>query len=114
MRIAVPTMDGKTISEHFGRCRAFMIFEAEGRTIQGCKARPNAKGGSHDHQAFAELLSDCQAVIVKGMGPGSLKALTGAGLEVYRANPSATPEEAIFRFLSGYLKPMEEEGGEEQ
>lgn len=119
MKIALPTMDGKTISEHFGRCKAFMVFEVEGNAIAGCKARPNTQGGGephdcgshghgHDHGAFARLLSDCQAVIVKGMGPGALKAISEAGLKVYRANPSATPEEAVFRFLSGRLEPLTE------
>lgn len=119
MKIALPTMDGKTISEHFGRCKAFMIFEVEGGTIVDRKARPNAQGGGeshdcgaeghgHDHGAFARLLSDCQAVIVKGMGPGAMKAISEAGLKVYRANPSATPEEAVFRLIRGGLETMSE------
>ncbi|MBP1628779.1 MAG: Dinitrogenase iron-molybdenum cofactor biosynthesis protein [Holophagaceae bacterium] len=119
MKIALPTMDGKTISDHFGRCRAFLVFELEGSAILGREERPNAQGGGephdcgqhghgHDHGAFARLLSDCQAVIVKNMGPGAARAIEGAGLKIYRANPSATPEEAVFRLMGGGLEPLGE------
>jgi len=117
MKIALPTMDGKTISEHFGRCKAFLVFSIEGSTITGQELRDNAQGGGeahdcatsghgHDHGAFARLLSDCQAVIVLGMGPGAAKAIEGAGLRIYQANASALPEEAVFRLLSGGLKQL--------
>jgi len=33
MKIAVPTDDGKTISQHFGRARSFAIFEVENGEI---------------------------------------------------------------------------------
>jgi len=116
MKIAVPTMDGTTISEHFGRCKAFMIFEIEGGSILGCKARPNADGAEshtcgdqgHVHSDLSAVLSDCEAVIVKGIGPGAFKAMVKGGRKVYRANTSATPEEAVFRVLGGSLEPLNE------
>ena len=117
MKIALPTLDGKTISDHFGRCKAFLVFSVEGSMISGHELRENAQGGGeahdcaetghgHDHGAFARLLSDCQAVIVRGMGAGAAKAMGGAGLKIYQANASATPEEAVFRLLSGGLKQL--------
>nr|WP_320132643.1 NifB/NifX family molybdenum-iron cluster-binding protein [uncultured Holophaga sp.] len=119
MKIALPTMDGQTISEHFGRCKAFLVYEIEGGLIRGSETRTNAQGGEdapecgtsghgHNHGAFAELLSDCEAVIVKGMGGGAVKAIARAGLRIYRANASATPEEAIFRMLQGRLEVVSE------
>ncbi|WP_005038228.1 NifB/NifX family molybdenum-iron cluster-binding protein [Holophaga foetida] len=119
MKIALPTMDGKTISDHFGRCKTFLVFETEGNAIIGREERTNAQGGGephdcgqhghgHDHGAFARLLSDCQAVIIKGIGPGAVRAIAGAGLKIYMANPSASPEEAVFRLLGGSLEVVNE------
>lgn len=115
MKIGMPTMDGQTISEHFGRCKAFLVFEVDKGVIVDRQERVNAQGGGephdcggrgHDHGAFVTLLSDCEAVIVRGMGPGASRAMQRAGKRVYQANASATPEEAVFRLLSGGLAPL--------
>ena len=43
MRIAIPTNDGASISEHFGRSAAFLIFEIENGQIKRRDSRPTAR-----------------------------------------------------------------------
>ena len=47
MRIVVPTNDGTSISEHFGRSAAFLIFEAENGQIKSREMKTN--GAQHSH-----------------------------------------------------------------
>ena len=47
MRIAVPTNDGISISEHFGRSAAFLIFETENGKIKTHRLKEQRR------QAFA-------------------------------------------------------------
>jgi len=52
MKIAVPTNDGVTLSEHFGRSNAFLIFELENGQITSRSKRSNRAchaGTDHDH-----------------------------------------------------------------
>ena len=136
MKIAVPTMDGTSISAHFGRSKGFLVFEFEGGAIRSRELRDNAQhkgheqdhachghghdrhaihdpqqGGGHhhqhDHRGFATLLADCQAVIVRGMGAGAAQAMRAAGIRVCLIQEDCTPEEAVSAFASGRLMPQE-------
>ena len=127
MKIAVPTMDGKSISAHFGRSPAFLVFDMDGLTIKAQELRENAhlrhgQGGPHgstlpgehghgeghghllDHGGFVRLLGDCQAVISRGMGPGAAQALGSAGIRVWLTDATCSAEEAATRFASGQLQ----------
>ena len=42
MKIAIPTNDGINISAHFGRCREFLIFEAQNGQVKLIETRINA------------------------------------------------------------------------
>lgn len=129
MKIAVPTLDESRISPHFGRSRAFLVFDTEGRQIRSREVRPNVHGhqahaghghgegqaqgeghghGHHDHNGFIALLHDCAVVISAGMGPGALQALQGAGMKVLLVRPPALAEEAVQRFLEGGLVENED------
>ena len=128
MKIAVPTLDESGISSHFGRSRAFLIFDTEGGEIRSREVRPNIHGhqahaghghgegqgpgeghGHHDHNGFITLLHDCAVVISGGMGPGALHALQGAGLKVCLVSQPLMAEEAVSLFLLGQL-PLSEDG----
>ncbi len=47
MRIAVPTNDGKPISEHFGRSASFLVFEVESDQVKNRETRINEMQHSH-------------------------------------------------------------------
>ncbi len=116
MKVAIPSMDGQSISAHFGRSRYFLVVEvAEGLVItREQRSNEQASGGSreghahgqadhhgHDHGAFARLLLDCEAVLCGGIGLGARRALEGAGLQVRVIDPALTPEDAARAFVRG-------------
>jgi predicted Fe-Mo cluster-binding NifX family protein len=134
MKVAFPTMDGESISAHFGRSKGFLVLETEGGAIRRREVRENAQavhdmtqghdhaepgachghahGGAshgHDHGAFARLLHDCQVVIVRGMGAGAVQAIQRAGIRVCRVEEGCTPEEAVKRLVSDRL--IDQQGG---
>lgn len=130
MKIAIPTMDGHSISAHFGKSKAFLVFETEGGAIKTRELRDNdqhkaqdagqdghSQGETHghehvhhhDHGGFTRLLNDCQAVIVRGMGAGAVQAMLTAGIRIYLVEETCSPEEAIARFAAGKL--LAQEGG---
>ncbi|MCE1229972.1 MAG: dinitrogenase iron-molybdenum cofactor biosynthesis protein [Firmicutes bacterium] len=132
MNVAFPTMDGVSISAHFGRSKGFLVLETEGAAVLHREVRENAQaahgahhghdhaepgalhghghtGGSHghDHGAFARLLHDCQVVIVRGMGAGAVRALQQAGIRVCRVEEGCTPEEALARLAANQLADLQ-------
>ena len=126
MKIAIPTMDGQSISAHFGKSKAFLVFETEGDGIQtrelrdndqhkaqeagqDCHTQGHEHGQQHDHGGFTRLLSDCQAVIVRGMGAGAAQAMRSAGIRVFLVEAACSPEEAVVRCASGRL--LAQDGG---
>lgn len=125
MKIAIPTQDAAQIASHFGRCKAFLIYDVEGEVVRSRELRPNVHGhhahavhslghpeghghGHHDHGGFLALLHDCSVVISGGMGPGAFNALQGAGLKVCLIRQALMPDEAVSQFLSGTLVVSED------
>jgi len=125
MKIAFPTMDGRSISAHFGRSKGFLILDVQDGRIQHREVRENGQakpdhpsaegcqGGDaghaahgHDHGAFARLLQDCQMVVVIGMGAGAVRAIQGAGIQVCRVEEGCTPEEALLRLAAHQLPEL--------
>ncbi len=81
MKIALASDDGKTIAQHFGRTKGFVIVTIEEKKFAGKEYRKNKftahamdeenhghGHGGHSHEAVIEALSDCSAVISRGMG----------------------------------------------
>lgn len=123
MKVAIPSMDGASISAHFGRCRCFLVFGLEAGLIASREVRINGQaeaqsheeqvpGGhhGHDHGAFVRLLADCQAVLCGGIGLGARRALEGAGLQVRVVGPALAPEDAARAFARGDLSTCEAGG----
>lgn len=97
MKIAVITEDGKTISQHFGRARYYLVLTIEEGKIVGREMRdkmghnqfstqPHAEGAqgaghgldsaSHDkHVSMAEAIADCKALLCGGMGMGAYDSM---------------------------------------
>lgn len=81
-RVAVASLDGKVINEHFGRARAFYIFDItrDGtRFFRGERqVTPLCAGGEHTEQGMLESISalkDCTAVLVARIGTVARRAL---------------------------------------
>lgn len=120
MRIAVPTDDGMSISEHFGRSAAFLIFEVEGEAIRTCAMTAN--GGCHthaagdcaqdtggnerdSHTAIVSTLTGSDVVICAGMGRRAAEALKSAGIREIVLTEAGPAAETVHAYLEGRLIP---------
>jgi len=101
MKIACVTDDGKTISAHFGRAQHYAVVAVEEGQIVARELRPKVghqqyaqvehiepKGlrgtdtGSHDkHITMAEAISDCEALLCRGMGYGAYQSMAQLGIK---------------------------------
>jgi predicted Fe-Mo cluster-binding NifX family protein len=99
MKIAIVTDDGKSISAHFGRARAYAVITVEAGSIVGRELRPKSAphldapshpesaDGGHDspaaherHDQMIAPIADCACLIARGMGRGAYDRITAAGI----------------------------------
>jgi predicted Fe-Mo cluster-binding NifX family protein len=119
MRIAVASMDGTSISQHFGRSSCFIVFEVENGKTKSKTIRDNTStafiqgnchGEGHTHQPHSHsgiirVLADCEAVLCYGMGWRAAEDLNKNGIKSFLLDSECSPEEAVSLFLRGELKP---------
>lgn len=82
-KIGIASSDGKVVNLHFGRADVFYIVEAdsEDMTFRYGESRqtiPVCQGQEHDDDkllALADLLKDCDYVLVSKIGEGARAAL---------------------------------------
>ena len=124
MKIAAASDDGVNISQHFGRAPYCVVVTVEEERIVAKETRskpghqtfaaheppklaPGERHGYDDgseirHENMAETVSDCQVLLVGGMGWGAYEAMKGYGIE-----PIATDvkdiDEAIKLYIAGKL-----------
>jgi predicted Fe-Mo cluster-binding NifX family protein len=118
MKIAVPTNDGVSISEHFGRSAAFLIVEIEDGSVKSKEIKQNAGqhthdhsscgGGSgaheaHNHGSIVAALAGCEVVICAGMGSRAAEALKQAGIREIIVAPPGRADEMVGSYLRGEL-----------
>jgi predicted Fe-Mo cluster-binding NifX family protein len=118
MKIAVPSNDGVTLSEHFGRSKQFLVFEVDESKILSQEARANlphaphgegcstGSAGAHEnhHGGMAALLHDCQVVVCGGMGWRAAEALKSAGITCVIASGSGPADQLVAGYLSGRIE----------
>ena len=122
MKIAVATIDGVSVSQHFGQSKGFVVFEAEGSALGAPEFRanhhtPHAQGlcnhegghrhGAHDHGNILELLNDCNVVLCAGMGAGAAQALRTHGIEPIILAVASSADEAAASYLNGTVPTSE-------
>lgn len=128
MKIAAITDDGQTISQHFGRARYYKVFTIEDGNLDESEMRDKAghhifahedhhhvhdhtHEGHNDprehgfgrqadvrHTAMVESITDCDVVLVRGMGRGAYLAMEAANIK-----PIVTAIEAIEEAVQAYL-----------
>ncbi|RPI10121.1 MAG: dinitrogenase iron-molybdenum cofactor biosynthesis protein [Zetaproteobacteria bacterium] len=124
MKIAAITDDGKTISQHFGRARYYLVCTVEDGRITGQELRDKAghhsfapQAGNEHHASgphgfdsasrsrHAQMLStiaDCQAVLSGGMGLGMQRNLEEVGIRPLLTDVEDI-QEAVRAFAEGRL-----------
>jgi len=101
MKIAVAS-EGKMVTEHFGHCEGFAIFEAENNQIKGKEFTPNP---GHKPGFLPVFLHDkgVNVIISGGMGSGAVDIFNEKGIEVV-TGASGDAETAVNNYLQGKLK----------
>jgi len=120
-KIAAITDDGKTISQHFGRAAYYLVATIEDGQIIDWELREKlghsqfsnqphveeAAGQPHGldsvshnkHLQMAEAISDCVALLCRGMGRGAYESMQARGI-----TPIVTDIEAIEEAVMAYIR----------
>ena len=117
-KVAVPSNDGVSISQHFGRSDRFAVFEVDYDQILAEEFRTgttNARGDdSCDTTRIREevlahcrssidLLSDCQVVLCRGMNWRVAAELVRHGINPLVIAGDLSPRVAVEHYLAGTL-----------
>jgi predicted Fe-Mo cluster-binding NifX family protein len=110
LKIAFPTDDGETISQHLGQARFFQVITLDNEVVQTSERRDKPSHSHQDHsheqesgvhpgQQIIETIRDCQVLIAGGMGQPMYNRAVSSGLQVY-----LTREKRIEGALEAYLQ----------
>lgn len=128
MKIAVVTLDGETVSQHFGRSPYYKIVSVENKKVIKTEMRLRGTGhfapsrkseeksenhhpeGKHGygadadrkHASMAMEIADCDVLIAGGMGQGAYESFKKSGLSVYLTNHSDI-HAAVDKLINGTL-----------
>ena len=112
--IALPTEDGATLCQHFGRARYYKVVEiTDGKVVTTelrdkfahvCGDPKMDSGLTHEevHGRLAEAAHGCETVIAGGMGQGAMDALTAAGMKVIQTD-MVNLDDIIAAYTAGTL-----------
>ncbi len=128
MKIAFATDDLRTISQHFGRARYYLVFTVKNKQIVSQEVRERKYGhsarASHDeehkqhdhsqghgygqdekHDLMASEISDCNILIVGGMGRGAYNRFFQNGIIPFLTDETLI-ETALKKYIEGTLKNL--------
>jgi predicted Fe-Mo cluster-binding NifX family protein len=124
MKIAAITDDESTISQHFGRAAYYMVVTVEAGKIVSRERRdklghahfanePHAEEAhgqphgmdpaSHNkHLRMAESITDCEALLCRGMGRGAYESMASRGIKPVVTDISSI-DEAVLAYAEGRI-----------
>jgi predicted Fe-Mo cluster-binding NifX family protein len=124
MKISVVTDDEKTISTHFGQAQYYVVLTVEAGKVTGQETRPKVhqkqfagehhhhgengdmhgmdRQAQHRHARMMETISDCQALIARGMRQGAHYSLSASGIKPVLTDIQDI-REAVDAYLAGDL-----------
>ena len=118
MKIAVATIDGIALSQHFGQSKGFVVFDVEDSTVRSRELRTNADTphnqgicnhdgenapAAHGHAGIFELLGGCSVVLCGGMGGGAAQSMLANGIKPVILPGERSADDAVAIFISGTL-----------
>ena len=123
MRFAIATDNETDIAPHTGRCRGFVIYDAvegaaarveyrdngyTGHVLGECSGEETHGGHAvhHSHGLLLDALSDCQALVTRGMGFRLVADLRNRGITPYVCGAESV-DEAADLFAKGRLPQTE-------
>ncbi len=101
MKIAVAS-ENEMVTEHFGHCERFSIYEIDNNQIMKCETIPNP---GHKPGFLPNFLNDMgvHVIISGGMGGGAIEIFNEKGIEVI-TGAKGSAETAVNSYLQGILK----------
>ncbi|MBR0599478.1 NifB/NifX family molybdenum-iron cluster-binding protein [Sinanaerobacter chloroacetimidivorans] len=90
-RVAVASLDGIEVNQHFGRANEFLIYDIQDETYAFLETRrtaPSCYNHTHTETRFDRvitLLSDCDAIFVSQIGEGAAAYLIQKGVRVFES-----------------------------
>lgn len=89
-RIGIASSDARVVNQHFGRASEFYIVDVDEENgiyyVETRRVSPVCEGGTHDEYQLrknAELLSDCEYLLVSRIGQGAANVLEQQGIAVF-------------------------------
>lgn len=100
MKIAIATDKG-AVSEHFGHCEGFTIYEVENNKVVSTDFKPNP---GHVPGYLPNFLNDqgVKVIIAGGMGGGAIEIFNEKAIETVTGISGKT-DETIAKYLAGEL-----------
>jgi predicted Fe-Mo cluster-binding NifX family protein len=111
MKIALATLNGNTITAHFGRTKAFVVIDLDDgvevsrelREVGASDCGNHQVAGQHGrHHDLVDAVRDCDVVVGGGMGFPIQERLQEAGLEVVLTGTRSI-DEAVQQYATGTL-----------
>ncbi len=86
--VAVATVEGLLVNLHLGEAATFQVWSKTGEVYRCIDRReaPEPGGGLKRWEKLSEMLSDCRAVLVAGIGETPRKVLLASGIEPIEMN----------------------------
>lgn len=114
-RVAFATMNGRTITKHFGHVKSYVVAEIvdlqEQRrfvvTVDKPAPHDRGKGRGHDHDAKLVPIEDCDTIIAGGMGTPMADRILAAGFNLILTSETDI-DKAIARLIDGTLRHEQE------
>jgi predicted Fe-Mo cluster-binding NifX family protein len=108
-RVAIASIDGILITEHFGRSRFFYVVDIQrdgsAAPVERRDVTPACGAGGHSDDgldAVVSTLKDCVAVLVAKIGPGAQQQLQLRGIHAIEG--PAVAEEAYKKLAEYYIR----------
>jgi predicted Fe-Mo cluster-binding NifX family protein len=108
-RVAIASIDGILITEHFGRSRFFYVVDVarDGSAVpvERREVDPACNTGGHTDpgmDAVIATLKDCAAVLVAQIGPGAQQKLQRAGISAIEGPAKA--DEAYKKLAEYFIR----------
>lgn len=123
MKIAIATDEGKSVSQHFGRAKYYLVATVENGQLVGRELRdkpshqhfandphidqpgqPHGYGPTEEnrHTRMAEVIKDCEVLLCGGMGMGAYESMKDHGIRPI-VTDIASVDEAVVAWAQGKI-----------
>jgi len=102
LRVAVTSGQGQKVDLHFGHADQFLVFDITAGPAEFLEARHVESGeedfeGLEDLDAVVDLLSDCQVVVSRRVGPHARARLDARGIRAVESSDTVLESLAQLR-----------------